>query len=237
MAKKSNFTPFTQVDLETMGRGSLSEGKCELKRVDCAEGSCEEQTLMLVFQPVQWTYSLTVDLGEDVPEFTRTTPWEEILKKPVDSKFMWLGKAYKASIRLDRDGTAIVTVHEPLTAKSFKKTPFASFRVTLDGAVAEKPEAPGAVYGVSVASFSFEDRGVGVECDVFGSAEEAADWFERNWNEKAAKYGTGADRDNTLKATAKKKFFNSLKKGKADAESPDEWWGPWFRWTAVKKSV
>ena len=235
MAKK--FDPkFTPVDLETKGRESLSEGKCELKRVSYNIVG-DVQSLVLQFQPDRWTYSIMVDITEDAPVFTPETPWEEILKTPITTKFMWLGKNYKASIRLDRDGTAIVEVREPLTAKTFKKNPFASFRVALEEALTDKPEAPGAVYGVSVASFSFEDGGVGVECDVFGSAEEAADWFERNWNEKAAKYGTGADRDNTLKATAKKKFFNSLKKGKADAESPDDWWGPWFRWTAVRKSV
>ena len=235
MARKNEFDPkFTPVDLVAEGRESLSVGECELKRVDCASGSCGEQTLMLVFRPARWSYSLTVDLGEDVPEFTAATPWEEILKNPVDSKFMWLGKSYRASIRLDRDGTAVVTVHEPLTAKTFRKTPFASFRVALDGAGEEKPEVPGAVYAVSVASFCENSGELASHCAAFATPEKAADWFETDWNDQAAYYG-----GRKLTEKAKKAFLDALKgkDGVAEAESPAGWGDCWFKWKGIRTEI
>lgn len=131
MAKKSNFTPFTPVDLEKMGRDSLSEGKCELKRVSYNIVG-DVQSLVLQFQPAQWTYSIMVDITEDAPVFTQKTPWEEILKKPITAKFMWLGKNYKAIIRKSGKAAAVVDVMEPASINSFKKTPFASFSVALE---------------------------------------------------------------------------------------------------------
>ena len=231
-AKK--FDPkFTPVDLETKGRESLAGGKCELKRVDCADGSCGEQTLMLVFRPESWSYSLTVDLGEDVPGFTRTTPWEEILKKPVESKFMWLGKTYKASIRLDREGTAVVEVREPLGARSFRKTPYAWFRAALDVPEVATPVVRPAVYAVSVASF-YEDSGeLTSYCDAFDSAEKAADWFEGDWNDQAEMHG-----GRKLGKGEKEKFLKSLQGGSgiADAANPPAW-GAWFKWHAARKEL
>lgn len=235
MAKnKKRFDPgFTPVDLVARGMESLSGGRCELRRVDCASGSCEEQTLMLVFHPGSWSYSLTVDLGEDVPEFTVATPWEEILKEPVESKFMWLGKSYKASIRLGGGGTAVVEVRESLSARSFRKTPFACFSVELEGWREEPVETSGAVYAVSVASY-YEDSGeLTSHCGVFGSAGEAADWFERDWNDQAAHYG-----GRKLAWKAKKAFLDGLKgrDGVADASSPDSW-GGWFRWKGIRTEI
>ena len=70
MSKK--FEPkFIPVDLETKGKESLSEGKCELKRVPVAGD--DVQGLVLEFQPAKWSYSFLVDLGEDVPDFTPET--------------------------------------------------------------------------------------------------------------------------------------------------------------------
>ena len=130
MAKK--FDPkFTPVDLETKGRESLSAGKCELKRVSC-DGIADKQNLVLQFQPAQWTYSIMVDITEDAPAFTSETPWEEILKNPVITKFQWLGKTYKAIIRKSGKDSAVVDVREPASNNSFKKTPFASFSVSLE---------------------------------------------------------------------------------------------------------
>ena len=137
MAKKSNFTPFTPVDLEKMGRESLSEGKCELRRVPAAG---DVHGLVLEFQPAKWSYSFLVDLAEDAPEFTPDTPWKEILKKPITTKFMWLGKNYKAIIRKSGKDTAEVDVMEPASINSFKKTPFASFSVALEVNKAEKDD-------------------------------------------------------------------------------------------------
>ena len=224
MATKKKFDP---------GFVPFTEGKCELKRVDSAGEVLGEQTLLLVFSPDSWGYSLTVDMGEDVPGFTRTTPWEEILGKPVESRFMWLGKSYKASVRLGGGGTAVVEVRESLSARSFRKTPFAHFCVELDGWAEEPVETSGAVYAVSVASF-YEDSGeLTSHCDVFGSAVEAADWFEGDWNDQAAHYG-----GKKLGKKAKEKFLKSLqdRDGIADAENPPGW-GAWFKWHAVRKTV
>lgn len=234
MSRKNGFDPrFTPVDLEARGMESLSAGKCELKRVDYAEGSCEEQTLMLVFSPESWSYSLTVDLGEDVPEFTVATPWEEILKNPVESKFMWLGKSYKASIRLGGGGTAVVEVRESLSARSFKKTPFACFCVKLEGWREEPVECSGAVYAVSVASYYVDSGELTSLCAVFGSAGEAADWFERDWNDQAAHYG-----GRKLTWKAKKAFLDELngRDGVADASSPDSW-GDRFVWKGTRTEI
>ena len=135
MSKK--FEPkFIPVDLETKGKESLSEGKCELKRVPVAGD--DVQGLVLEFQPAKWSYSFLVDLGEDVPDFTPETPWEEILKKPITTKFMWLGKTYKATVTYCENGEATVEVREPVSINSFKKTPFASFSVALEVSKAEK---------------------------------------------------------------------------------------------------
>jgi len=232
MAAKKKFDPgFTPVDLEAMGKESFAAGKCELKRVDCASGSCEEQTLVLVFQPEGWSYSLTVDLGEDVPEFTVATPWEEILKNPVNTKFMWLGKTYKVTVTYCGAGEATVEVREPVSSKGFKKTPFAHFCVTLAGWKEEAVDTTGAVYAVSVASF-YEDSGeLTCHCDVFKTPEEAADWFEEDWNTQADYYGY-----TKLTKKAKKKFLKSLtdKGGVAEEESPKSW-GPWFKWKGVRR--
>lgn len=237
MARNDGFDPkFTPVDLEKQGRESLSGGECELKRVDRAGWSCGEQTLMLVFRPAQWSYSLTVDLGEDVPGFTAAAPWEEILKKPVDSKFMWLGKCYRASIRLDRDGTAVVTVHESLSARSFRKQPSASFRVALDGAVAGNAGKKQYVYAVSVASFYENDGELTSHCAAFATPEKAADWFETDWNWQA-----GCHHGRKLAKKAKKAFLDALKDEKkdfiAEAESPADWGGCRFKWKGVRTEI
>jgi hypothetical protein len=130
MSKKSE-PKFIPVDLETKGKESLSEGKCELKRVSYNIVG-DVQSLVLQFQPAQWTYSIMVDITEDAPVFTQKTPWKEILKKPITAKFMWLGKNYKAIIRKSGKDTAEVDVMEPASINSFKKTPFASFSVALE---------------------------------------------------------------------------------------------------------
>jgi hypothetical protein len=125
-----------------------------------------------------------------------------------------------------------VEVHESLSARSFRKTPFAHFCVELEGRE-EHQEAPGAVYAVSVASY-YEDNGeLTSYCDVFGSAEEAADWFEADWNDQAEHYG-----GKKLGKAAKEKFLKSLqgRDGIAEAESPPAW-GAWFKWHAVRKTV
>ena len=233
MATKKKFDPgFVPVDLVAEGKDSFSAGKCELKRVDRTDGGCVEQTLVLVFNLKGWGYSLTVDLGEKVPGFTKTTPWEEILKKPVNAKFMWLGKTYKVTVTFEA-GEATVEVREPLSARSFKKTPFACYYVKLEGWREEPVETSGAVYAVSVASY-YEDNGeLTSYCDVFGSAEKAADWFEADWNDQAEHYG-----GKKLGKSAKEKFLKSLqdRDGIADAENPQDW-GAWFKWHAVRKTV
>lgn len=237
---KKGFDPgFTPVDLAAGGMESLSAGKCELKRVDCASGSCEEQTLALVFRPDSWGYPLVVYMGEDVPGFTAATPWEEILKEPVETRFTWLGKSYKASVRLGGGGTAVVEVREPLSARSFRKTPFAWFCVELEGrkdGAAGKPAVPGAVYAVSVASYYGDDGELTSHCDVFGSAEEAADWFEADWNWQAGVYG-----GRKLARKAKRAFLDALEDEKhdfvAEAESPDTWGGCRFKWKGVRTEI
>jgi len=233
MAKKTQFDPrFIPVDLEEQGRESLSEGKCELKRVDCAEGSSGAQTLVLVFRPAQWSCALTVDLGDNVPEFTRATPWEEILKKPVDGKFTWLGKAYKVTVTGEA-GEATVEVREPVSGKGFGKTPFAWFCVKLAGWKDRPVDTAGAVYAVSVASY-YEDSGeLTCHCDVVSTPEEAADWFEKDWNEQAGNYGYAK-----LTKKAKKKFLKSLtdRGGVAEYESPANW-GAWFKWKGVRRNL
>ena len=237
-SKNKKFDPgFAPVDLVAEGKESFTAGQCELKRVDSAGEVLGEQTLVLVFNLKGWGYSLNVDMGEDVPEFSRKTPWEEILKEPVESKFMWLGKAYKASVRLGGGGTAVVEVREPSGAGSFKKTPFAWYCVKLEGWKEEpagKPAVvPGAVYAVSVASYYGDGGELTSICDAFGSAEEAADWFERDWNDQAAAYG-----GKKLGKAAKEKFLKTLqdRDGIADAENPPDW-GAWFKWHAVRKTV
>lgn len=234
IGKNKKFDPgFVPVDLVAMNKESFSAGQCELKRVDRAGEVLGEQTLVLVFNLKGWGYSLTVDLGEDVPGFTVATPWEEILKTPVESKFMWLGKSYKASVRLGGGGTAVVEVRESLSASSFRKTPFACFRVELEGWREEPVECAGAVYAVSVASY-YEDSGeLTSHCGVFGSAGEAADWFEADWNDQAAAYG-----GKKLAWKAKKAFLDGLKgrDGVADASSPDSW-GGWFVWKGTRTEI
>ena len=237
-SKNKKFDPgFAPGDLVAEGKESFTAGQCELKRVDSAGEVLGEQTLVLVFSPKGWGYPLVVDMGEDVPGFDRKTPWEEILKTPVESRFTWLGKAYKASVRLGGGGTAVVEVREPSSARSFRKTPFACFCVELDGWKEEpagKPAVvPGAVYAVSVASYYGDGGKLTSLCDVFGSAGEAADWFEADWNDQAAAYG-----GRKLGKAAKEKFLKSLqdRDGIADAENPQDW-GAWFKWHAVRKTV
>jgi hypothetical protein len=210
----------------------LRDGTCEVTRV---EGPTEgTETLCVQLFPDEWNYSITVNLGDTGLEpFAPGTPWEEILKQPVDSKFKWLGKNYKVSIRLDREGTAVVELRESLSSRSFRKTPFASFRVALAGAVPVKPEVPGAVYAVSVASY-YEDNGtLTTHCAVFSTPEKAADWFETDWNDQAGYYG-----GRKLAKKAKKAFLDSLKgkDGVAEASGPDEW-GAWFKWKGVRTEI
>ena len=158
---------------------------------------------------------------------------EEILKKPVNTKFMWLGKTYKVTVTYCGAGEATVEVREPVSSKGFKKTPFAHFCVKLAGWKEEAVDTTGAVYAVSVASF-YEDSGeLTCHCDVFNTPEEAADWFEGDWNEQAKSYGY-----TKLTKKAKKKFLKSLtdKGGVAEEESP-KIWGPWFKWKGVRKNL
>lgn len=229
MTKKKQFDPkFIPVDLETKGMESLSKGKCELRRVPSAG---DAQGLVLEFQPAGWSYSFLVDLTGNVPDFTEATPWEEILKKPVNTKFMWLGKTYKATVSHCEAGEATVEVREPVSSNGFKKTPFAHFCVGLAGWKDKPADTAGAVYAVSVASF-YEDSGeLTCHCDVFGTPEEAADWFEKDWNDQADCYG-----GRKLTKKAKKIFLKSLtgKDGVAEQGSPATW-GPWFQWKGVRK--
>ena len=160
------------------------------------------------------------------------------MKNPVDSKFMWLGKTYRAGIRLDRDGTAVVTVHESLSARSFRKQPFASFRVALDGAVAGNAGKKQHVYAVSVASFYGNDGELTTHCAAFSTPEEAADWFETDWNWQGR--FTGKD-GKKLTKKAKKAFLAALTDEKkdciAEAESPADWGDCWFKWKGVRTEI
>ena len=126
--KKKVFDPgFVPVDLEKGGRESLAKGKCELERVE----SAGEQRLVLVFRPEGWGYPLMVDLGKGSPGFAKDTPWEEVLGKPVEGEFIWLGKTYKASVRLERSGVARVELVDA-------GEPFAGYTMRLDRTDAER---------------------------------------------------------------------------------------------------
>jgi hypothetical protein len=89
------------------------------------------------------------------------------------------------------------------------------------------------VYAVSVASYYGDSGELTSHCAVFGSAGEAADWFDRDWNDQATTHGG-------LRLTwkAKKAFLDSLKgrDGVAEASSPDSW-GDRFVWKGVRTEI
>ena len=91
------------------------------------------------------------------------------------------------------------------------------------------------VYVVSVASY-YEDSGeLTSHCAAFATPEEAADWFETDWNEQADCYG-----GKKMTKKAKKEFLADLKDEKqdgiAEASCPENW-GGWFEWKGIRTEI
>jgi len=183
-----------------------------------------------------------IDVGMGVSPCKGGGAWAERLEAGGASEvFDFIGERYCVSVSRSSPGKAAVELRKTFTENvcsgiGVVKEPFARFDVELSGKPGKGSavRASGkAVYAVSVASF-YEDSGeLTSYCDAFASPEEAADWFETDWNAQAEQLG-----GKKLTKKAKKAFLGELKgaAGIADAESPDKW-GPWFKWHGVRKSL
>lgn len=240
MSKKFPVQPGNPVSL-------LRKGTCDVTRV---EGPTEgTETLCVQLFPDGCNYPVTVDLGDtDLEPFAPGTPWKEILKNAVETDFSFLGQTFHLCLHCTKypdfgsEGVELA-LHTTFTRNvksgiGVTKKPFAVWSIDAwnDSGKTEKAEKKQYVYAVSVASFYENDGALTSHCDAFATPEEAADWFEYDWNWQAGCYN-----GKKLTKKAKKAFISALKDEKkdfiAEAESPADWGDCWFKWKGVRTEI